>query len=494
MKLKIFTVLTIINVFVLSTIIPLSILAQDNVRIMVYNIFEYASGTTDTTARNPHFRSIINDINPDVLVGIEIEPRNADTWAVAFLNKVLNAGISNEYSMGTYVSVKNSSAKDDNNVIYYKHSIFNFLESKIVVEDGNHPTLEFKLEHINTAEEIIIYAVHLSSVGSPSSENQRNIEAVAIRALTDNFTNEYFIAAGDFNFVSGSSEDAFGTLTDQTNTGYFIDPASFADDAFNTWTIRNNQNNFDERYDLILNSQSVVDDNSGVTYIPSTFVVDGNDGFGNLTNVSAKYIAVSDHLPVYADYLFGATLPVEIAFFAANLNGNRIELRWRTETEVNNYGFYIERATENSDWLALGFVEGHGNSNSPKQYTFIDSEIYKSANYYYRLKQTDNDGTFEYSDVVTVTVGVPVLFALSQNYPNPFNPETRIDYTLPSQQNVSLRVYNMLGELVQELLNEVKPPGSYSVTFDASVLPSGIYIYMIQTENFAVNKKMTFLK
>jgi Calcineurin-like phosphoesterase/Secretion system C-terminal sorting domain len=187
-------------------------------------------------------------------------------------------------------------------------------------------------------------------------------------------------------------------------------------------------------------------------------------------------------------------LPVELVFFTGSLNGNNVELRWRTETEVNNYGFYIERSAKNSDWLALGFVEGNGNSNSPKHYTFIDSDIYESDNYYYRLKQIDNDGTFEYSDVVTVTVGIPVLFILSQNYPNPFNPETRIDYTLPEQQNVSLRVYNMLGEIVRELVNEVKEAGTYSVTFDASNLPSGIYIYRIQTESFATNKKMTFLK
>jgi len=146
----------------------------------------------------------------------------------------------------------------------------------------------------------------------------------------------------------------------------------------------------------------------------------------------------------------------------------------------------------------LGFVEGNGNSNSPKQYNFIDTDIRQSGKYYYRLKQIDNDGTFEYSDVVMVTVGVSVLFALSQNYPNPFNPETRIDYTLPEKQNVSLRVYNMLGEMVQELVNEVKPAGTYTVTFDgssaASGLPSGIYVYRIQTEGFSENKKMTFLK
>jgi hypothetical protein len=194
------------------------------------------------------------------------------------------------------------------------------------------------------------------------------------------------------------------------------------------------------------------------------------------------------------DNIGNGALPVELAFFAAHINGDNVELRWRTETEVNNYGFDIERAKENADWLNIGFVEGHGNSNSPRQYGFIDSDIGLSGNYYYRLKQIDNDGSYEYSDVVSVEVGVPNNFYLSQNYPNPFNPGTRIDFTVPEKQMVSLRVYNTLGELVSELVNEEREAGSYSVIFDASRLPSGVYIYRLQTSSFASNKKMTLLK
>jgi len=186
--------------------------------------------------------------------------------------------------------------------------------------------------------------------------------------------------------------------------------------------------------------------------------------------------------------------PVELVYFASNLNGNNVELRWRTETEVNNYGFDIESIKDNSNWLTIGFVEGHGNSNSPKQYNFIDNDISLSGEYYYRLKQIDNDGTYEYSDVVSVEVGVPNNFYLSQNYPNPFNPETRIDFTLPEKQFVTIRVYNTLGEQVAELVNEAREAGSYSVIFDASRLPSGVYIYRLQTSEFAEIKKMTFLK
>ncbi|MGB5849452.1 MAG: T9SS type A sorting domain-containing protein, partial [Ignavibacteriaceae bacterium] len=121
-----------------------------------------------------------------------------------------------------------------------------------------------------------------------------------------------------------------------------------------------------------------------------------------------------------------------------------------------------------------------------------------SGTYNYRLKQIDNDGTYEYSDVVSIEVGVPNNFYLSQNYPNPFNPETRIDFTLPEKQLVSLRVYNTLGELVMELVNEEREAGSYSVIFDASStnggLPSGVYIYRLQASEFAENKMMILIK
>ena len=144
-------------------------------------------------------------------------------------------------------------------------------------------------------------------------------------------------------------------------------------------------------------------------------------------------------------------------------------------------------------WEKIGFVQGNGNSNSPKDYSYLDNEV-KSGNYTYRLKQIDNDGQFEYSDIITVDLGLPDNYFLSQNYPNPFNPTTRIDFSLPEKQMVSLRVYNLLGELVSELVNEEREAGNYSINFDASNLPSGIYFYSISSGNFNITKKMSLLK
>lgn len=90
--------------------------------------------------------------------------------------------------------------------------------------------------------------------------------------------------------------------------------------------------------------------------------------------------------------------------------------------------------------------------------------------------------------------GVPATFTLFQNYPNPFNPTTLIRYQVPVTSHVSLRLYNLLGQQVQELTNSMQVPGRYSVTLDASTLPSGIYFYAISAGTFRETKKLIVLK
>ncbi len=189
----------------------------------------------------------------------------------------------------------------------------------------------------------------------------------------------------------------------------------------------------------------------------------------------------------------GSPLPVELSSFTAKIFDEGVKLIWITETEVNNYGFEILRQAQYDRWGLLGFIEGHGNSNSPKEYFFLDEEI-SYGSYAYRLKQIDNDGSYEYSDEILVDNPAPVDFTLQQNYPNPFNPVTTISYSLPVKSEVELVIYNALGEGVMELANEEKEAGRYSVEFNATSLPSGIYFYRLQAGEFVETKKMVLLK
>jgi hypothetical protein len=152
----------------------------------------------------------------------------------------------------------------------------------------------------------------------------------------------------------------------------------------------------------------------------------------------------------------GEPLPVELSTFTAVQIGSRVLLKWTTETEINNFGFDVERcalSVECQAWDKIGFVNGNGNSNSPKEYSFTDNPA-TGNKYYYRLKQIDSDGQTEYSNVISIDLNIPNQYALYQNYPNPFNPTTSITYNLPSDGIVSLKVYDMLGSEVITLVND----------------------------------------
>jgi hypothetical protein len=88
----------------------------------------------------------------------------------------------------------------------------------------------------------------------------------------------------------------------------------------------------------------------------------------------------------------------------------------------------------------------------------------------------------------------PLAFQLEQNYPNPFNPSTKISYSIPQEGDVTLKIYDVLGNELATLINEEKPAGVYEVEFDASNLSSGIYFYKLTASSFVETKKMTVLK
>lgn len=195
----------------------------------------------------------------------------------------------------------------------------------------------------------------------------------------------------------------------------------------------------------------------------------------------------------------GSPFPVEMTTFYANVVKYVVTLNWETATEVDNYGFEILRQAQDDGWSLLGFIEGHGNSNSPKEYIFIDdmsleTEEVLIGTIHYRLKQIDTDGSFEYSEIITVELGIPGKFELKQNYPNPFNPTTKIVYAIPQDGHVSMKVYDILGKEVTTLVNENKKAGRYTINFDGSQFTSGIYITKITEGSFNGLIKMLLIK
>ena len=194
-----------------------------------------------------------------------------------------------------------------------------------------------------------------------------------------------------------------------------------------------------------------------------------------------------------ADAGAGVLLPVELVAFTGTVNHSVVALSWRTATEVNNYGFDIERSSPISAWQKIGFVPGQGSSNTPKEYSYADSPQ-KGTTFRYRLKQIDVDGKYTYSAIVNIMIGTPTIYDLKQNYPNPFNPSTTIAYQIPADGFVTLKVYDILGKEVASLVNETKLAGLYDVTFDGSKLSSGLYICRMNAAAYSSATKMMLSK
>ncbi len=238
-------------------------------------------------------------------------------------------------------------------------------------------------------------------------------------------------------------------------------------------------------------SVSLTNTSSNTLYTIHAFEYNGYPG------VERYYTATASGNP-YAE----SSLPVELLSFSANVVDKNVHLAWQTVTELNNYGFEIERSlsdSKNSDfpkiWEKLGFVEGAGNSYSQKDYSFAD-QLLSNGNYLYRLKQIDNDGKYSYSDNIEVnfSAAVPSEFSLAQNYPNPFNPTTTIKFELPEKSHVVLELFDMLGQKVMTMVNSEMEAGYHDYKLDASNLASGTYIYKLVSAKQTIAKKLILMK
>lgn len=193
-------------------------------------------------------------------------------------------------------------------------------------------------------------------------------------------------------------------------------------------------------------------------------------------------------------------LPVELISFRGENTNGKIILTWNTSTELNNIGFEVQRKTENHDWKTIGFVQGKGTTTEIQNYTYEDFEVLSTVakRIWYKLKQLDFNGSYKYSDEIEVNV-VPNKFELSQNYPNPFNPSTKLRYSIPlnvkgETEKILLKVYDILGNEIETLVNEAKSPGTYEITWNAVGLPSGVYFYRLHAGDFVETRKMILLR
>ncbi|NWF89578.1 MAG: T9SS type A sorting domain-containing protein, partial [Ignavibacteriaceae bacterium] len=247
---------------------------------------------------------------------------------------------------------------------------------------------------------------------------------------------------------------------------------------------------------LLAHASQLVDDRWSLA--PHLFLFgddDGDDGLIQVAEVAIWDYALSE-IEIAALGGPGTALPVELTSFTASASNDIITLNWETASEVNNSGFSIERKGQAAEWKSIGFVPGYGTSAEKHNYSFND-KLNASGKYFYRLKQIDQNGQYNYSKEVEVVV-TPSEFKLYNNYPNPFNPSTTISYNLSADAVVSLRVYNSVGELVTELFNGTQSAGFYEVQFHSNMnninLASGIYLVELRANQNVQRIKMILNK
>jgi len=393
----------------LLLILNIALFGQHQIRLMSYNLENYPNG------HDTDFKKIVAQINPDALVVVEMMSQNG-------VNQFLSNSLSTEYSAATVTILSYDSGGNANDCgFFYKSNILTLIEYR-AIPAMTRVISEFKLVHNITKDTLIIFGVHLKAY--PESENQtKRLSTVnTLRTITLQLKpTENYLIAGDFNIFT-STEPAFQKLTDNTSSGYFIDMlnvnGSWNNDiqfsSLCTWSTRGG---IRTRLDMILISKTV-NEKGGVDYVPGSFKIFGNDNkhFYSDVNSDTNYWFLtdpsvgtslknaSDHLPVYADFLFGVP---------------------------NN------------------------------------------------VSQSEN---------------IPTTFELKQNYPNPFNQTTVISYQIPIQSRVSLKIFDVLGNEIVELVNKDQSVGNYAVNFDASKISSGIYFYKLQAGNFTSTKKMILMK
>ena len=220
------------------------------------------------------------------------------------------------------------------------------------------------------------------------------------------------------------------------------------------------------------------------------------------------YIVVADdigNLSGHTDEVaIDAALPVQLATFTATGGQQKVILEWTTESEWDNRGFHIWRREDGSrDFKPLNqeLIPGAGNSSSPRDYSWMDRQVQNGRTYWYQLESLDFQGSTKTYGPVSATPmdALPQAFQLLQNYPNPFNPQTWIGYQLPKSGPVTIKIYNVRGQLVDTLVDAEQAPGYYRVCWSGrnqhgNLAASGVYFCRMSSGSFTKTVKMILLK
>lgn len=189
---------------------------------------------------------------------------------------------------------------------------------------------------------------------------------------------------------------------------------------------------------------------------------------------------------------FDDQLAAEVGSFDAVAGDRQVTINFNTVSESDLDHFDIKRdGAKVAELAATNVATGHS-------YSWVDGNVENGVSYTYTLESVDVNGNVEVLAATNATPDAPnsvvAKFALEQNFPNPFNPETNINFELAQASNVTLRVFNLVGQEVATLVSGPQAAGRHTVSFDGANLTSGMYIYRLEAGEFSATRKMVLMK
>lgn len=225
--------------------------------------------------------------------------------------------------------------------------------------------------------------------------------------------------------------------------------------------------------------------NSPTTVTGTSYNASGLLGFWNFDDKTANDLTGCN---VDGKVGSGVTLPVELLSFTAKKKDQNAELKWITVSETNNDHFSIEKSLDGNTFESIGVVKGSGNSNIPKEYSYLDINAGNTLNYY-RLKQVDFNGAYEYSKIVVVNMAVSdnSIGSITAG-PSPFTENINVNYTATTAGQIDVLLYDMSGNIVKKKQTDADKGINTYLVDNLSELPAGFYLVGV-TQN-KINTKL----
>ena len=187
-------------------------------------------------------------------------------------------------------------------------------------------------------------------------------------------------------------------------------------------------------------------------------------------------------------------LPVTLLYLQANpVNNQYINVSWSTSIEINNAGFYVMRSTDAIHFTTLGWVPGHDNSTTPQVYSYNDYAVVPGVVYYYKLKQVDNNGHYNETEIVEAQLTGADVFAVSDFVPNPARNQSKVIITCSSAQTIEVRLFDMLGRQMSSNSYDLSP-GENNVDLNVQQLADATYSAMINAGNRTYARKLVITR